>query len=97
MINARVSTISKGRTGGGRDQLLQEAEQNFIDLKDELANSEVAELAVNAHAVLSTVSAKYSNDAIIDIIPEITFILNKFDASLKVNPLLSGIVCDTWS
>lgn len=37
------------------------------------------------HSLLSTVSMKYASDAINDLIHEITLVLNKNKASLKVN------------
>lgn len=77
--------MNRVTTRSGRGHLLREAEKEFAGLKNELINSEVADLAINMHGLLSTVSAKYSSDAIIDIIPNITLILNKYDAALKVN------------
>lgn len=77
--------MATGRTRSGRGQLLRDAEKGFMDIKEELINPQVVDLAVNFRGVLSTISAKYTNDAIVDIIPEITSVLNRFDALLTVN------------
>lgn len=73
--------MSKVTTRSWRGHLLREAAKDVANLKDDLINSEVADLAINIHGQLSTVSMNYTSDAIIDLI---TLVLNKYDASLKV-------------
>lgn len=73
------------RTRRERGELLRLGDQDFVNLRNELIHEEVVDLAVEIHGVLSVTSKKYSDDAIIDLIPEITNLLNKYDAALKVN------------
>lgn len=61
-------------------QLHREADKNLIVLKEELINLQVVDLAVNFHGILLKNPSKYTNNAIVDLIPEITIILNRFDA-----------------
>lgn len=42
-------------------------------------------LAINFHAILSDTSSRYFSDAYVDLISEITSLLNQFDVALKVN------------
>lgn len=72
-------------TRSERGNLIRTGKKNFENLKDEMINGEVADLAVSFHGILTIISAKYSNDAVVDLIPELTLTLNKLDASLKVN------------
>lgn len=46
------------------------------------------------HSLLSDVSMKYASDAINDLIPEITLLLTKYDASFKVNSDLKQSVIE---
>lgn len=64
---------------------MRSADTEFKELKNDLVNGEVVHFATNLHSVLSVLSNKYSNDAIIDLIPELTCVLNKLDACFKVN------------
>lgn len=52
--------MSKVTTRSGRGHLLREAEKDDANLKDDLINSEVADLAINIHGQLSTVSMNYT-------------------------------------
>jgi hypothetical protein len=61
------------------------AQQDLNNMKNDIINPEVAEIAVTIHGVLSVICNNYSSDVIIDLVPEITSLLNKYDASLKVN------------
>lgn len=82
------------RTRSERDYLAREGQQDFANLKDDLIHAEVVDLAVNFHAILSVTSSKFSSDAVVDLIPEITSLLNKFDAALKVNDDLKNNLDD---
>lgn len=72
--------MAKARTCSERVQLYREADKNLIVLKEELINPQVVDLAVNFHGILAKNSSKYTNNAIVDLIPEITKTLNRFDA-----------------
>lgn len=82
------------RTRSERDYLAREGQQVYANLKDDLLHAEVVDLAVNFHAILSVTSSKFSSDAVVDLIPEITSLLNKFDAALKVNDDLKNNLDD---
>lgn len=71
--------MPKARTCSGRVQLHREADKNLIVLKKELINAQVVDLAVQFHGILAKSLSKYTNNAI-DLIPEITITLNRFDA-----------------
>lgn len=58
---------------------------DFGNLKNELINSEVADLAINFQVILSDISSRYSSDAYVDFNPKITSRINRFDVALKVN------------
>lgn len=68
-----------------RENRLTSAKMDLLMLKEDLINDEVVESAVNLHSLLATISHKYSNDAIVDLIPELTKLLNRLDACIKVN------------
>lgn len=72
--------MPKARTCSGRVQLHREANKNLIVLKEELINPQVVDLAVKFHGILAKSLSKYTNNAIVDLIPEITITLNRFDA-----------------
>jgi hypothetical protein len=67
-----------------RGLLKNTAQNDFINLKQELLNNEVIDLAVDLHGILAVISSKYSPDAIVDLVPELISLLNRLDASLKV-------------
>lgn len=48
--------MSKVTTWSERGHLLREAEKDIVNLKNKLINSEVADLAINIHGLLSIVS-----------------------------------------
>lgn len=72
--------MAKARTCSERVQLHREADKNLIVLKEELINPHVVDLAVKFHGILAKNSSKYANNAIDDLVPEITITLNGFDA-----------------
>lgn len=72
--------MAKARTCSEHVQLHREADKNLIVLKEELINPQVVDLAVKFHGILAKNSSKYTNNAIVDLIPEITITLNRFDA-----------------
>lgn len=72
--------MAKARTCSGRVQLRREADKNLIVLKEELINPQVVDLAVKFHGILSKSSSKYTNNAIVDLIPETTITISRFDA-----------------
>lgn len=43
------------------------------------------DMAVHLYGVLSAVSGRYSNDTIVDLIPEESSLLNRLDASIKIH------------
>lgn len=65
---------------GVSNQLHREADKNLIVLKEELINPQVVDLAVKFHGKLAKSLSKYTNNAIVDLILEITITLNRFDA-----------------
>lgn len=85
------------RTRSERGHLARVGQQDLVNLKDDLINAEVSDLAIHLHAILSVTSSKYSSDAVVDIIPEITSLLSKYDAALKVNDDLQNNLIDLSS
>lgn len=61
------------------------AEKSLCGITDELIHEEVIDFAVDLYGKLTAISENYSMDAVVDLIPELTIILNRLDASLKVN------------
>lgn len=72
-------------TRRGRGNLIREAEKDLSNLKDQLINNEVIDFAVNLRGTLSTISDRYTSDAIVDLIPDITNVLNKLDSLISTN------------
>jgi hypothetical protein len=77
--------MNKPMTRRGRDNLRREAEKDLGNLKSDLVNDEVIDFAINLRGCLSLISEKYSSDAIVDLIPGITCVLNKLDTSMTLN------------
>lgn len=73
------------RTRRERSHLILTAGKNYEHLKNKLVNGEVADMAVNLHGILSTISSTYSNEVVVDLILELLTLLSKFEAFLKVN------------
>ncbi|XP_039279745.1 uncharacterized protein LOC111056525 isoform X1 [Nilaparvata lugens] len=84
-------------TRTGRYNPITNLEHDLNNLRENVFNSGVLEIAINLHGILDTISHKFSKDAVIDIIPEITSLLNKYDASVKVNEDLKRILTDLSS
>jgi hypothetical protein len=74
--------------------LIRGAEKEFGNIKSDLVNEEVIDFAINIRGVLASISHKYSNDAIADLIPDITGVLNKLDASITVNNDLKSTITE---
>lgn len=91
-VEALVKII-RNRTRHGRGNLIKEAEAILENLKHDAINDEVADVAVSLHGTLSSLGAKYSREAVADIIPDIT-VLKKLDAALKVNEDLKQAFTD---
>lgn len=73
-------------TRKGREALKNKVnEGNFIGLLDDLLQQEVIDFAVNIHGTHDKISQQYSSNAIIDLIPDLTMVLNRLDACLKVS------------
>lgn len=53
------------------EHVVNEVNLDFRKLKEGLINDDVAELAMNLLRLLSIISSKYSNDAIIKLAPEL--------------------------
>ncbi|RZF34855.1 hypothetical protein LSTR_LSTR015677 [Laodelphax striatellus] len=69
-------------------------ESNLTNLKEGLIDSSVIDIAVNLHAILEVISNNFSKEAVIDVIPAITSLLNKYDAAIKVNEdLKENLAC----
>lgn len=64
---------------------MRKADSEFMNLTEDLLNGEVIDMAVNLYGILSTISSKYTNDAIVELIPELSSLLNRLDASIKIN------------
>ncbi|RZF39304.1 hypothetical protein LSTR_LSTR015195, partial [Laodelphax striatellus] len=82
-------------TRTGRNSMRSQMERNLIDLKEGLIDSGVIEIAVNMHAALDSISNKFSKEAVIDIIPQVVTLLNKYDAAIKVNEDLKAFLENT--
>lgn len=72
-----------------RENLLRVAESEFMNLKEDLLNGDVIDMAVRLYGILNLISVKYTNDAIVELIPELSLLLNKLDTSMKINSDLS--------
>lgn len=74
--------MAKARTSSGRVQLHREADKSLIGLKEELINPQVVGPSCKIPQYTYENSSKYSytKNAIVDLIPEITITLNRFDA-----------------
>lgn len=68
-----------------RENLMRMAESEYMNLTEDLLNGEVIDMAMHLYGILSTISSKYTNDAIVDLIPELSTLLNRLDASIKIN------------
>lgn len=75
----------RNRTRHRRGNFIKEAEAILENLKHDAINDEVADVAVRLHRTLSSLGAKYSREAVADITPDKTTVLNKLHAALKVN------------
>ncbi|RZF48182.1 hypothetical protein LSTR_LSTR013806 [Laodelphax striatellus] len=64
-------------------------------LKEGSINEEVIDIAIDLHAALVVISNKFSSEAVIDFIPIMTALLNKFDASLKGLDLIEAADINT--
>lgn len=56
-----------------------------VDLKYDLIGDEVVDLTLNLHSTLAAITNQYFIKAIVVSIPNLTNVLNRLDASLKVN------------
>lgn len=77
-----------------RENLIKGYEEKMPNLATDLVHEEVIDLAVKFHGTLSVIASKYSCDAIVDLIPDLTIALNKLDASIKVNSDLKTYLAD---
>lgn len=68
-----------------RENLKRVADSEFMNLTEDLLNGEVIDMAVHLYGILSVISNKYTNDAIVDLIPELSSLLNRLDAAIKIN------------
>lgn len=59
------------------------------NLKEDLINEEVVEMAVSIRGVLSAVSDRYTSDAIVELLPLVTTLLNKLDECINNNTDMS--------
>lgn len=75
-----------------RDNFKKIAEDKFSELNEGLINEEVIDFAQNIYGTLNLISAKYSPDSVVDLIPIIICILNRLDATLKVNSDLTSAI-----
>lgn len=77
-----MSLITTRKTRGASKKI---AEKNLFSITEDLIHEEVIDFAVDLYGTLTVISENYSRDAVIDLIPHLTNILNRLDASLKVN------------
>ncbi|KAG8269103.1 hypothetical protein J6590_008351 [Homalodisca vitripennis] len=68
-----------------RSNLLKTTQDDLSSLKEELIHDEVIDSAIQFHSIPKVIAHIYSNDAVVDLIPELTQLLHKLDAALKVN------------
>lgn len=54
-------------------------------LKKELINDEVIDIAIDFHGILANLTESCPPDCLVDLFTELISLLNKYDASLKVN------------
>ncbi|XP_039283435.1 uncharacterized protein LOC120351191 [Nilaparvata lugens] len=80
-----MMTMNRMTTRRMRECLIREAELELNNMNCDLVNDTVIELAVNIRGTLSVISNKFTNDAIIDIIPDVVGILNKLDTTISYN------------
>ncbi|XP_039282942.1 uncharacterized protein LOC111046414 [Nilaparvata lugens] len=80
-----MMTMNRMTTRRRRECLIREAELELNNMNCDLVNDTVIELAVNIRGTLSVISDKFTNDAIIDIIPDVVGILNKLDTTISYN------------
>lgn len=78
-----------------RGALLTTVGEDLMQMKDDILNDELSDRAVRLYAILNDISNKYTEDAIVDIIPELISLLNRLDASLKINDDLKSMIEDT--
>lgn len=71
-------------------EILSKKLKQLENMKHDAIYDEVADVAVSLHGTLSSLGAKYSRD----IIPDMTTVLNKLDAALKVNEDLKQAFTD---
>lgn len=68
-----------------RNKFRETAENSLKVLLQDLTHDEVYDTAVNLYSILYDISNKFSSDSIADLVPEIVKLLNRLDATLKVN------------
>lgn len=68
-----------------RGKLINSAQNDFMNLKEELINNEVIDLAADLHGILAATASKYTTDSIVEFVPVSIDLLYRLDASLKAN------------
>lgn len=80
-----------------RNKFKDTTENSLKVLLHDLTHDEVYDTAVNLYSILNGISSNFSSDAIIDLVPEIVKLLNRLDATLKVNGDLTHQLKNTMS
>lgn len=83
-------------TRRARDGYKKMADENLLNLSEDLINKEVIDIAHNIYGILNLISSKYSSESVVDIIPVIINILNRLDATLKVNSDLLNTIQEVY-
>lgn len=58
-------------------------QQKLRNIKSKILNEEVIGMAISLHAYPSIIADKYSEECVLDILPEIVLLLNKYDECLN--------------
>lgn len=69
--------------------------EDFMDIKNDLINDEVADLAINIYGILKVITDKYTKEATVYLVPELVKLLNRLDACIKVNEDLKSNISGT--
>lgn len=82
-------------TRRARGTLKKSADNNFLNMTEELIHKEVHDFAINLYGIFSVITDKYSSDAILELIPQTILILNRLDAVFQENEDINKFLKET--
>lgn len=82
-------------TRRARGTLKKSADDNFLNMAEELIHKEVHDFAINLYGIFSVITEKYSSDAILELIPQTILILNRLDAVFQENEDINKCLKET--